>query len=78
MTEAEKRMHRVCFTGHRPEKLARPDRAIKKDLEKELKEILPPFMVPNKTIQLEEMPLNKNGKIDRHALEAIYQKPSGK
>ena len=50
----------------------------KKDLEKELKEILPPFMVPNKTIRLEEMPLNKNGKIDRHALEAIYQKPSGK
>lgn len=50
----------------------------KKDLEKELREILPPFMVPNKTIRLEEMPLNKNGKIDRHALEAIYQKPSGK
>ncbi len=50
----------------------------RKDLEKELREILPPFMVPNKTIQLETMPLNKNGKIDRHALEAIYQAPAGR
>lgn len=38
MTEAEKRMHRVCFTGHRPEKLTRSDRAIKKDLEKEIRQ----------------------------------------
>ena len=38
MTEAEKRMHRVCFTGHRPEKLTRPDRAIKKDLEKGIRQ----------------------------------------
>lgn len=29
-------------------------------------------MVPNKTLQLADMPLNKNGKIDRHALEDIY------
>lgn len=38
MTEAENRMHRVCFTGHRPEKLTCPDRAIKKDLEKEIRQ----------------------------------------
>ena len=38
MTEAEKRMHRVCFTGHRSEKLTRPDRAIKKDLEKGIRQ----------------------------------------
>ncbi len=44
----------------------------RKDLERELKEVLPPFMVPNKTLQLADMPLNKNGKIDRHALEDIY------
>ena len=31
-------MHRISFTGHRPEKLTRPDRAIKKDLEKELRQ----------------------------------------
>lgn len=36
MTEAEKRMHRVCFTGHRPEKLSRSEQAIKADLEKQI------------------------------------------
>ena len=66
--DAKKKRLILFYTGERD----------KKDLEKELKEILPPFMVPNKTIRLEEMPLNKNGKIDRHALEAIYQKPSRK
>ena len=66
--DAKKKRLILFYTGERE----------KKDLEKELKEILPPFMVPNKTIRLEEMPLNKNGKIDRHALEAIYQKPFGK
>ncbi|MCR5358103.1 MAG: amino acid adenylation domain-containing protein [Lachnospiraceae bacterium] len=32
---------------------------------------LPPFMLPSKTVKLEEMPLNKNGKIDRKALEGL-------
>lgn len=32
MTETEKRTHRVCFTGHRPEKLTRSEKDIKKDL----------------------------------------------
>lgn len=32
--EAELRLHRCCFTGHRPEKLNRPEAEIKKDLEK--------------------------------------------
>lgn len=36
MTEIEKRMHRVCFTGHRPEKLSRDERIIKKDLENQI------------------------------------------
>ena len=40
MTETEKRMHRVCFTGHRPEKLTRSDRATKKDLEKKSDRLL--------------------------------------
>ena len=37
MTETEKRMHRVCFTGHRPEKLTRHEKSIMKDLEKEIR-----------------------------------------
>lgn len=37
MTEAEKRLHRCCFTGHRPEKLAGSERAIKAALKKEIK-----------------------------------------
>ena len=31
--EAELRLHRCCFTGHRPEKLIRSEAEIKKDLE---------------------------------------------
>ena len=43
------------------------------DIEKEslslaLKEKLPEFMIPGKTVQLSEFPINKNGKIDRTAL----------
>lgn len=37
MTENEKRMHRVCFTGHRPEKLTRDEKSIMNDLEKEIR-----------------------------------------
>ena len=33
MTESEMRMHRCCFTGHRPQKLSRPENKIKADLE---------------------------------------------
>ena len=36
-TETELRKHRCCFTGHRPEKLSRTERAIKLDLKKEIK-----------------------------------------
>ena len=38
MPESEKRMHRACFTGHRPEKLTRNEKAIKIDLEKEIRQ----------------------------------------
>jgi len=37
MTEAEKRQRRVCFTGHRPEKLTVPERVVKRELEKEIR-----------------------------------------
>lgn len=36
MTEAEKRTHRACFTGHRPEKLAVPERKVIEGLEREI------------------------------------------
>jgi len=36
-TEAEKRCHRCCFTGHRPEKLRRSEMEIKLDLECEIR-----------------------------------------
>ena len=38
MTENEKRMHRACFTSHRPEKLMRSENAIRKDLEKQIRQ----------------------------------------
>lgn len=34
--EKEKRLHRCCFTGHRPEKLNRPEREIKLELKGEI------------------------------------------
>lgn len=37
MTENEMKMHRCCFTGHRPEKLFLVDREIIKELEREIK-----------------------------------------
>lgn len=33
LTEKEKRLHRVCFTGHRPEKLEQPESIVKEKLE---------------------------------------------
>ena len=36
-TEAELRLHRCCFTGHRPEKLHRSERAIHADSEREIR-----------------------------------------
>lgn len=40
-------------------------------LSSELKKKLPEFMVPGKTIRLDEFPVNKNGKIDRSALQKL-------
>lgn len=40
MTEFEKRTHRVCFTGHRPEKLIRSERSIRKDLEQQIRQAI--------------------------------------
>lgn len=43
-----------------------------KDIIRELKQMLPKYMIPNVFIQQDKMPLNKNGKIDRQKLKDIY------
>lgn len=49
--------------------------ACEKDaLVEQLREKLPQYMVPNKTRQIDQMPLNKNGKIDRNALMEMCKK----
>ncbi len=45
--------------------------ASKKELMGSIRGTLPPYMLPNTVKQLEELPLNKNGKIDRKALEQL-------
>ena len=44
-----------------------------KELIAVLKEKLPRYMIPNKVIHLENMPLTANGKIDRVTLKKMYQ-----
>ncbi len=44
----------------------------KGDVSEQMKDKLPPFMMPNKTIRLNTFPLNKNGKIDRRSLEEHF------
>ena len=39
-TESEMRMHRCCFTGHRPPKLGVPERKVQKALEAEIKKAI--------------------------------------
>ena len=53
--EPEKKKLILFYTGDKD----------KKELTGELKEDLPPYMVPSTVKQLAEMPVNKNGKIDR-------------
>lgn len=40
MSENEKRMHRCCFTGHRPEKLSLSEGEVKNLLEKEIRQAI--------------------------------------
>jgi Acyl-CoA synthetases (AMP-forming)/AMP-acid ligases II len=42
-----------------------------KELLTELRDVLPPFMLPNKLMNLDEMPMTKNGKIDRNKLKEL-------
>ncbi|MBQ6508188.1 MAG: amino acid adenylation domain-containing protein [Flexilinea sp.] len=47
-----------------------PDKAV---IIEELKKKLPKYMIPNIFIQMEALPLTKNGKIDRKQLRTIYE-----
>lgn len=60
--EREKQRLLLFYTGDRE----------KKEYMKELRTILPPFMLPNMLILLDNMPLNKNGKIDRTRLQKDF------
>ena len=42
-----------------------------KELHEKLSKELPIFMIPSKFIKVDEMPLSKNGKIDRKKLEEL-------
>ena len=43
----------------------------RKELKRQLRELLPSYMVPNNTRQVDSMPLTKNGKVDRGELARI-------
>ena len=43
----------------------------KDEMAEKIRKKLPPFMLPSKTVKLDDLPLNKNGKIDRNALMQI-------
>ena len=60
--DSEKQRLILFYTGER-EKI---------ELMKELRTVLPPFMLPNSLVPVEEMPLNKNGKIDRNKLMSDF------
>ena len=45
----------------------------KNDIIEALKVNLPAYMIPNIFVQVEAMPLTKNGKIDRNALMELYK-----
>ena len=45
--------------------------AEKEMLTEDIKDRLPSFMIPQKTVRLEEFPMNKNGKIDRTKLKEM-------
>ena len=47
--------------------------ADKAAITEKLREVLPSYMIPNIFMQVDEMPMTKNGKIDRNALMELYK-----
>ena len=50
----------------------------RKDIIDAMKAKVPEFMIPNVFMQVDDMPLTKNGKIDRNALKEMYANKSRK
>ena len=44
---------------------------VTKEIKKQLKKLVPEYMVPKKIVFLKEMPLNNNGKIDKKKLKEL-------
>ena len=61
--EAEKERLLLFYTGE----------CEKRQLIKLLRGALPPYMIPNMALRLAEMPMTKNGKIDRNKLMKLYE-----
>ncbi len=57
----DEKKQRIC--------LAYSGTAEKESVTEGMKIKLPPYMIPGKTVRFEDLPLNKNGKIDRNALK---------
>ena len=81
MTESEKRKHRCCFTGHRPEKLVISESEVKAELEKEIRlaiadgfNVFITGMAPGVDIWAAEVVLELRGKED-HPLKLIAASP---
>jgi D-alanine--poly(phosphoribitol) ligase subunit 1 len=66
----------ICFYDHDKQKIVlfyQGSKADKKYIFKSVKDILPKYMFPNVIIEMEKMPYNLNGKIDRTLLKARYK-----
>ncbi|MCI6164853.1 MAG: amino acid adenylation domain-containing protein [Lachnospira sp.] len=65
-----------CLYNHKKSKIVMiyQGNILENDVVDHLKELVPDYMLPNIKIKLDAMPLNLNGKVDRHKLEEEYIK----
>lgn len=75
LEKAEGLVRGTCFFDQKKNKIVccYQGEIDKKQLSAELKKFLPDYMVPNIFRRTESMPITKNGKIDKKALQALYE-----